>query len=172
MILTCEAIRHAVIAGDITIEPFDCRQLGPNSYDFRLGASCKVYKDHLLDTARQNPTEDLTVDETGIVLRPNRIYLFNTVERIGSKVFVPIIRGRSSTGRLGLFVHITADLIDLGSINQLTLQLHSVAPLRVYPGMLIGQATFWKVQGPKSFYNGKYKSLSSPSPSLSYLDWR
>ena len=172
MILTGEAIHCAVKSGDITIDPFDRRQLNPNSYDFRLGSRCKVYEELVLDAASDNACKDIVVDQSGLVLEPDRVYLFNSEETIGSNTFVPIIRGRSSTGRLGLFVHITADLIDLGSVNQLTLQLHCVIPIRLYPGMLIGQVTFWTTQGSKVFYEGKYKGLSSPAPSLSYLDWR
>jgi dCTP deaminase len=73
-------------------------------------------------------------------------------------------------GRLGLFIDITADLIDLGSINQWTLQLHCVQPVRVYPGMLIGQVTFWKTLGRRTLYNGKYQHLESPVASLSHQD--
>lgn len=90
---------------------------------------------------------------------------------MGSTRFVPIIRGRSSVGRLGIFIDITADLIDLGSINQWTLQLHAVQPVRVYPGMLIGQVTFWRTYGRRRLYAGKYASRPSPVPSLSYLDY-
>ena len=90
---------------------------------------------------------------------------------MGSTRYVPIIRGRSSVGRLGIFIDITADLIDLGSINQWTLQLHAVHPIRVYPGMLIGQVTFWRTFGSRQQYKGKYAYQTSPVPSMSYLDF-
>jgi dCTP deaminase len=105
-----------------------------------------------------------------MLLHPDRIYLVNTEEVMGSTRFVPIIRGRSSVGRLGVFIDITADLIDLGSINQWTLQLHAVHPVRIYPGMLIGQVTFWTTFGRRVQYGGKYQGRRSPVPSLSYLD--
>lgn len=104
------------------------------------------------------------------MLQPHHVYLFNTHEAIGSDRYVPIIRGRSSVGRLGVFIDITADLIDLGSFGQLTLQLHAVVPVRVYPLILIGQVTFWQVTGAVRAYSGKYKGLQSPVASLSYLD--
>ena len=100
----------------------------------------------------------------------SKVQLFNTLEIMGSNFFVPIIRGRSSVGRLGIFINITADLIDIGSINQWTLQLHCIAPVKVYPGMLIGQVTFWKVDGEITLYSGKYAKYESPVPSLSFLD--
>jgi dCTP deaminase len=171
VILTGNAIYAAVLNGDIRIDPFSPAQLSTNSYDFRLGDKCRVYSNYELDVARENPTDNLPFPEEGIVLQPDRLYLFNTAEIMGSTRYVPIIRGRSSVGRLGIFIHITADLIDIGSVNQWTLQLHSIVPTRVRPGMLIGQVTFWTVQGKVSLYAGKYADLESPAPSLSYLDY-
>jgi dCTP deaminase len=170
MILTGPQIESAVARGQIIIRPFRERQLSPNSYDFRLGNRCCIYLEKTLDAAKENKTRTFTVPKAGIVLQPDRIYLFNTEETMGSKLYVPIIRGRSSIGRLGIFIDITADLIDLGSINQWTLQLHSVHPVRVYPGMLIGQVTFWGTYGRRVQYDGKYRRHRSPVPSLSYLD--
>jgi dCTP deaminase len=172
MILSGNAIEQAVELGDITIDPFNPLQVGPNSYDFRLGNRCKIYRELELDCAKNNPTSTIEVGEEGLLLKPDRIYLFNTLEVLGSSRYVPIIRGRSSVGRLGLFIDITADLIDIGSVNRLTLQLHSVIPVRVYPGMLIGQVTFWCVEGEVNLYDGKYAQLESPVESLSYLDYK
>jgi len=171
MILTGPAIHQAVIDGNITIEPFNPKQIGPNSYDFRLGNRCKVYKNHQLDCAIENPIKEFIIAENGIVLRPNRIYLINTLEKMGSTKYVPIIRGRSSVGRLGIYIDITADLIDIGSINQWTLQLRTISPVRIYPNMLIGQVTSWAVKGEIVLYAGKYSSFQSPVASLAYLDF-
>lgn len=170
MILTGPQIGSAVENGEIIIRPFRKHQLGPNSYDFRLGNRCRVYKSKTLDSAKENITESFTISEKGMVLHPKRLYLVNTEETMGSNHYVPIIRGRSSVGRLGIFIDITADLIDLGSINQWTLQLHAVHPVRVFPRMLIGQVTFWKTFGRKVRYAGKYASLPSPVQSLAHLD--
>ena len=82
---------------------------------------------------------------------------------MGSDSFVPIIRGRSSFARLGLFIHVTADLIDIGSHNQWTLQLHCVQPLRLYAGMHVGQVTFWTVKGEIVLYSGKYQGSADHS---------
>jgi dCTP deaminase len=170
VILTGLQIRRACERGEIVINPFRLRQVGPNAYDFRLGDRCRTYDNKVLDAARPNPTTLLKIPKAGLLLKPDKIYLANTEETMGSTRYVPIIRGRSSVGRLGLFIDITADLIDLGSINQWTLQLHCVQPLRIYPGMLIGQVTFWKTFGRRTLYNGKYQNLESPVPSLSYQD--
>ena len=163
MILTGPQIESAVAEGKIVIRPFRKRQLAPNSYDFRLGNRCCVYTGRTLDAVKENKTRAFIIPKTGFVLQPNRLYLVNTEETMGSKHYVPIIRGRSSVGRLGVFIDITADLIDLGSINQWTLQLHAVHPVCVYPGMLIGQVTFWRTFGRRVQYDGKYRHLESPN---------
>lgn len=171
MILTGRELARQVAIGRIHIDPFEPCQLNPNSYDFRLGKQLKVYKDRVLDVATRNETWSIEMPDEGFVLSPERIYLGHTVETMGSESFVPIIRAKSSVARLGLFVHVTADLIDIGSINQWTLQLHAVQPLRIYPHMLIGQVTFWRVVGEVVCYRGKYQRTRGPVESLSYRDF-
>jgi dCTP deaminase len=171
MILSGNAIKEAVLSGEVVIEPFEVSQIGPNSYDFRLGNRCKIYVEHTLDASRRNKVQERVIPEEGLTLSPGTLYLMNTFEKMGSTKYVPIIRGRSSIGRLGLFINVTADLIDLGSINQWTLQLAPVLPVRVFPGMLIGQVTFWTVQGSRILYDGKYLKLQSPVESLAYRDF-
>jgi dCTP deaminase len=172
VILSGYAIREAVERSEIVIDPFDPSRLGPNSYDFTLGSRCLRYVNPTLDARQENEVEVTEVGPEGMLLEPSRLYLWNTFEVMGSTAFVPIIRGRSSVGRLGIFIDITADLIDIGSINSWTLQLHAVSPVRVYPGMAIGQVTFWRVEGPVDLYRGKYGRLRSPVPSLAYKDPR
>lgn len=171
MILTGPEIARQVELGRIHIDPFASAQLNPNSYDFRLSNELIGYRDHELDAAVQNLSISIDFPADGIVLRPDKIYLGATAEVMGSEHYVPVIRGKSSLARLGLFINITADLIDLGSINRWTLQLHVVQPLRIYPGMLIGQVTFWVPQGERVLYRGKYQGSMSPRPSESYLDF-
>src|SRR5688572_16555088 len=126
MILTGKAIEEEVELGRIHIDPFTTSQLNPNSYDFRLGDSLVEYTSELLDARTRNPTRTYAIPLDGYVLTPGRIYLGHTAEIMGSAHHVPIIRAKSSIARLGLFVHVTADLIDIGSINQWTLQLYPV----------------------------------------------
>jgi dCTP deaminase len=170
MILTGEQIEKAVSSGEIVIDPFDKNQISPNSYDFKLGDRCLIYKNAELDSAKDNEVVEISIPDDGLLLQPDKVYLINTFETMGSNIYVPIIRGRSSIGRLGIFIDITADLIDLGSINKWTLQLHSVMPVKIYKGMLIGQVTFWVTKGDKVLYDGKYKGHESPVKSFSYKD--
>ncbi|MBR6810838.1 dCTP deaminase [Candidatus Saccharibacteria bacterium] len=172
MILTGSKIAECHKDGIIVIEPFDPDSITTDSYDFHLGNILLCYKNHTLDARQDNETEEIQIPEDGIVLEPGKIYLGSTLERIGSKEYVPIIRGKSSTGRLGLFVHITADLIDIGSINQYTLMMNATQPVKIYPGMPIGQVTFWVPYGNiDKLYDGKYNGLEGPQASQSFRDF-
>lgn len=171
MILTGSEIARQRELGQIVLDPFDPARVNPNSYDFALGPQLKVYADTELDVRRENRAETVDIPADGYLLQPDRIYLGHTVEVIGSTGFVPIIRARSGIARLGLFVHVTSDLIDIGSISQLTLQLHAIQPVRVYPGLVIGQVTFWSVLGDITPYRGRYQGTRGPQESLIHLDF-
>lgn len=172
MILTGHEIKNSVLDGKIIVDPFNLEQINPNSYNFRLGSKLKVYKNRALDSKSHNETSSIVIPKDGLILDPNILYLGHTEEKMGSNHFVPIIRGRSSTGRLGLFLNITADLIDIGSINQWTLQMHAVQPVKIYPGMIIGQVTFWYTSGEISLYKGKYQGSMGPIESKMYQDFK
>jgi dCTP deaminase len=171
MILTGPKIREEVKNDNIVIEPFHDDQVNPNSYDFRIGNKILVYKNEILDTRENNPTEEITIPESGHVLQPNKLYLGHSKEIVGSEKFIPIVRGKSSTGRVGLFIHITADLIDIGYIGQYTLMMHAVQPVRIYPNMRIGQVTFWKTLGEIVLYEGKYQKGNGPQSSQVFKDF-
>ncbi len=117
MILTGSKIKSEVKKGTIVIEPFDGKQINPNSYDFRIGSTLVVYRNKILDSKKDNPTIVIKIPKSGVILYPEKLYLGHTIEKIGSNHYVPVVRGKSSTGRVGLFVHITADLIDIGYIG-------------------------------------------------------
>ena len=172
MILTGSEILKNIQSGKIVIDPFDESQLNPNSYNFTLGNKLLLYNNYVLDAKKDNDVREITIPEDGITLGHGTVYLGHTEEIIGSDYFVPIIRGRSSIGRLGLFVNITSDLIDIGSKNQLTLQLNAVQPVTIYPGMQIGQVTFWLPIGEIEKYRGKYENTRGPVASKMYMDFR
>src|SRR5690606_37661864 len=107
MILTGAKILEEVTAKRIYIDPFDPSQLNPNSYNFRLGDTLLTYKDKTLDPKKENQTIIHTIPPEGLVLQPDTLYLGHTQETMGSNHYVPIIRGRSSIGRIGVFINIT-----------------------------------------------------------------
>jgi dCTP deaminase len=172
MILTGNEILKNVDNKKIVIDPFNLSHLNPNSYNFTLGNRLMIYNNYILDAKKNNDVREIIIPDEGITLAHGTVYLGYTKEIIGSDYFVPIIRGRSSIGRLGLFINITADLIDIGSINHLTLQLNAVQPVTIYPGIQIGQVTFWKPLGEIQKYEGKYMDpADGPVASKMYMDF-
>lgn len=172
MILSGKKIDEEVKNNKIVIEPYNSDDINPNSYNYTLGSYVKVYKNYELDSKHKQDVEIIEIPDEGLVLYPDKIYLGFTEEIIGSDYYVPVITGRSSTGRLGLFVQITSDLVDIGFKGRLTLQLHSTQPVRVYKGMKIGQIMFWKVFGNVDLYKGKYQSSNEPRESEVWRDFK
>lgn len=170
MILTAARIEEAIEQGDITIDPLDPACINPNSVNFHLGRELLIYEPGELDAARENATRLITIPDEGLVLRPDELYIGSTKEIIGSTRYVPMIFGRSSVARLGLFVQITAPLGDLGYLGQWSLQLHAIRPLRIYPDMRIGQVLFVEACGePGEGYDGAYQGARGPQGSLLHL---
>ncbi|MEU6935045.1 dCTP deaminase [Streptomyces sp. NPDC046374] len=172
MILTGPEIQRQRARGRLTLDPFDTGRIQPNSYDLTLGPTLLCYADRALDARRDNPVETVVIPDEGLVLEPERIYLGHSVETVGSDHYVPIVRARSWAARLGLFAHITADLIDIGSRGQITFQLHAVQPLRVHCGDGIAHVTFWVPQGEITLYDGKYQGSVGPQASRAWQDQR
>jgi dCTP deaminase len=157
MILTGPGILSAFKKGDVYIEPFDSADLNPNSYNYHLANSLVI-----LGTGGK-PVRNISLPPRGYVLRPGKVYLGATLERIGSDRYVTLLLGRSSIGRLGIFLNVTADLGHLGSCSHWTLELTVVQPVRVYPGMKIGQVSFWLTDENSSHrYTGRYHRDSKP----------
>ena len=176
MIMSDSAIIDARERGDIVIEPFDVNRLGPNSYDLTLGPVLRRYLRPIggmeLDVRQPQETEDIIIPPDGVLLQPNILYLAHTNEQAGTtRNFVPMMEGRSSMGRLGLFVHVSAGFGDVGFVNQWTLELVVVHPLRIYAGMRICQVFFHRVEGVVNRpYAGKYGSSPGAVASRAHLD--
>ncbi|GAA1357674.1 dCTP deaminase [Streptomyces beijiangensis] len=170
MILTGPEINAAVADGRLRITPFAPDQTNPNSYNVRLGSTLLTYTAKVIDAHLPNPTRTIRIPKDGYVLEPGELYLGHTVEEVGSDLFVPLLFGRSSVGRLGLFVEITAPIGDIGFHGQWTLMLSPVRRLRVYAGMKIGQVMFFVSTGDIDLYRGKYQGAVGPQPSRYWRD--
>lgn len=171
MILTGQKIKEEVKNGRIDIHPFFLSRVTTNSYDLSLGSTLIKYDDALLDPKKKSKYKEIIIPKEGILLKQGDFVLGHSTERIGSDFYVPIIHGKSGTARMGLFVHVTADLIDIGSHGVSTFQLYATLPVRIYPGMLIAQVSFWKTFGKIKLYNGKYQNSKGPCPSMTYKDF-
>ncbi|MDT0268653.1 deoxycytidine deaminase [Streptomyces sp. DSM 44915] len=164
MILTGAAITRAVAAGDIVIDPFATERVNPNSYNYRLG-----HEIHEVVMEGEGQPEAshvrLAPDGGRYLLRKGRFYLGHTLERIGSAHYVTSLIGRSSIGRLGLFVQLSANLGHQGAVHRWTLELLPALDIYVYPGQVIGQVSFWNIQGAPAPYAGWYGRHDRPMPS-------
>ena len=138
MILSGREIKREIGKG-INIEPFNESQLNPNSYNLQLHSELMVQTNPVLDMKTPNPVERLTIPEEGLLLETGKLYLGRTVEKTETSKFVPMLEGRSSIGRLGLFIHVTAGFGDVGFNGFWTLEIFCVQPIRIYAGVDICQ---------------------------------
>ena len=170
MILTGSEIR-AQLGGNIVIDPFEEEQLNPNSYNMRLHNELLVYEEIVLDMHRPNRFRRYTIPEDGLVLQPNQLYLGRTVERTETRNLVPMLEGRSSVGRLGLFVHVTAGFGDVGFCGYWTLEMFAVQPVRIYAGVAVCQVFYHTLEGAVTEYQSeKYQHNNDIQPSLLFRE--
>src|ERR1700722_18588415 len=170
MILSGNEIR-ARLNRDIVIDPFDETQLNPNSYNLRLHNELLAYEEIVLDMRRPNRYRRHTIPPEGLVLDPNRLYLGRTLERTETHNLVPMLEGRSSIGRLGLFVHVTAGFGDVGFCGYWTLEMFAVQPVRIYAGVPICQIFYHQVYGEIIEYvSDKYQHNHDIQPSLLFKE--
>ena len=157
---------------NIIIEPFSRSQLNSNSYNVRLHNKLLVYKEKTLDMKKPNETKEIIISEEGFKLEPNELYLGRTLEYTTTKNFVPMIEGRSSIGRLGIFIHITAGFGDVGFSGYWTLEIFCIKPIIIYPNVEIAQLYYHTIDGEYEEYNsGKYQNNTDVQPSMLYKDF-
>lgn len=171
MILSGREI-EARMGADIVIRPFDRARLNPNSYNLALHNELLIYTEKQLDMKKNNPWALLKIPAEGMVLEPDRLYLGRTVEYTETRNLVPMLEGRSSVGRLGLFVHVTAGFGDVGFRGFWTLEIFCVQPIRIYAGVEICQIYYHSLLGESDQYtSGKYQDNCGIQPSLLYRDY-
>ncbi len=170
MILSGHEI-HAQLGKSLVIEPFDESKLNPNSYNLSLHDELLVYEEVVLDMRKANRSRRVRIPPEGLVLNPNRLYLGRTVERTETRNLVPMIEGRSSIGRLGLFVHVTAGFGDVGFCGYWTLEMFAVQPIRIYAGVSICQIIYHDIRGDFTEYaSNKYQHNRDIQPSLLFKE--
>jgi dCTP deaminase len=170
MILSGEMIRQK-LGSDIRIDPFEPRNLNPNSYNLTLHDEILTYEEVVLDMRKSNRVRRITIPSGGLVLNPNQLYLGRTIERTETHNLVPMIEGRSSIGRLGLFVHVTAGFGDVGFCGFWTLEMFAVQPVRIYPGVAICQIFYHQIVGDiREYSSDKYQHNRDIQPSLLFKE--
>jgi dCTP deaminase len=169
MILSGKEIKK-LINKEIFIDPFSPEQINPNSYNLRLHDEFLIYKDRVLDMKKNNPVEKVKIPKEGLVLEPNILYLGRTVETIKAEHHVPKLEGRSSIGRLGVVIHLTAGLGNIGSNGYWTLEIACVQPVRIYPNIGICQIYFEEIKGEFDSYKSQKYHHDDIQPSLIFQE--
>lgn len=171
MILSGLEIKNR-IGKDIFIDPFNESRVNPNSYNLTLHDELVVYSGDVLDMKKDNPYETIKIPESGIILEPGRLYLGRTHEYTQTKNLVPMLEGRSSIGRLGLFIHVTAGFGDVGFSGYWTLEIHCIQPIKIYPFVEICQVYYHTIEGAyKEYSSGKYQQNCGIQTSQLYKDF-
>jgi dCTP deaminase len=183
VLLSDRDIRAAIEAGDVVLEPYDAQMIQPSSVDVRIDRFFRLFDNHkyaVIDPSEEQP--DLTrlvevcADEP-FVLHPGEFVLASTFEvvTLGDDVAARL-EGKSSLGRLGLLTHSTAGFIDPGFSGHVTLELSNVAtlPIKLWPGMKIGQLCFFRLSSPAEHPYGsdmsgsRYQGQRGPTASRSF----
>jgi len=167
MILVDKTILSEMEKGNIVVEPFNRDHLGTNSIDLTLNPNIKVYINaedywaevnvfgnsffeveentsdgYFLDCKETNKTREFKIEPEGFILVPGQLYIASTNEYTETLNAVPKLEGKSSIGRLGLFVHVTAGYGDVGFKGTWTLELVATVPVKIYPNMKICQISY------------------------------
>jgi dCTP deaminase len=159
----------------IEIKPFDINNLGTNSYDLTLNENIKIYTTDILDCKTDNPYKNILIPDDGYILQPNELYICSTNEYTYTDHFVPQINGKSSIGRLGISVHITAGFGDVGFNGKWTLEITVVKPVKIYKNIPIAQIYYNTIsKQPTTLYcnkkNNKYSNQQEPLTSKMYMN--
>ena len=186
MLLSDRDIRREIETGRVVLEPFDAAMIQPSSVDVRLDRFFRTFENHRyphIDPAEEQPdlTRHVEVSpEEAFVLHPGEFVLASTFEVVTLPDDVAgRLEGKSSLGRLGLLTHSTAGFIDPGFSGHVTLELSNVAtlPIKLWPGMKIGQLCLIRLSSPaehpygSSIYGSRYQGQRGPTPSKSFVNF-
>jgi dCTP deaminase len=170
----------------VQLDPFDAAMVQPSSVDVRLDRYFRVFENHKyphIDPAEEQPDLTRMVEPEGgepFILHPGEFVLGSTYEMVSLPDDVAArLEGKSSLGRLGLLTHSTAGFIDPGFSGHVTLELSNVAtlPIKLWPGMKIGQLCFFRLSSPAEHpygsakYGSRYQGQRGPTPSRSYKNF-
>ena len=170
MLLSGEEIRRR-IGSDLVIDPFTPERLNPNSYNLSLHHELLLYEEVVLDLASPNRYRRIEIPPEGLTLQPGQLYLGRTTEYTETHNLVPMLQGRSSLGRLGLFINPGGALGEVGYCGTWTLEMHCVQPVRIYPNIQICQLYFMQIQGEiREYCSDKYQNSRDVQPSLMFRE--
>jgi dCTP deaminase len=182
VLLSDRDIKAELSAGRVALDPYDESMIQPSSIDVRLDKFFRTFENHRyphIDPAEDQPDLTRQVAPQGdepFILHPGEFVLGSTYEVVTLPEDVAArLEGKSSLGRLGLLTHSTAGFIDPGFSGHVTLELANVAnlPIKLWPGMKIGQLCFFRLSSPAEHpygsakYGSRYQGQRGPTPSRS-----
>ena len=186
MLLSDRDIVAEIESGRVGIDPFQPEMVQPSSIDIRLDRYFRVFENHRyphIDPAVEQPDLTRLVEpekDEPFILHPGEFVLASTYEVISLPDDIASrLEGKSSLGRLGLLTHSTAGFIDPGFSGHVTLELSNAAtlPIKLWPGMKIGQLCMFRLSSPAEHpygsekYGSRYQGQRGPTPSRSYLNF-
>jgi dCTP deaminase len=186
MLLSDRDIRAELDGRRIELDPYEPRMIQPSSIDVRLDRFFRLFSNHkypFIDPAEDQPDLTHLVEVGGdepFILHPGEFVLGSTFERVTLPDDIAArLEGKSSLGRLGLLTHSTAGFIDPGFTGHVTLELSNVAtlPIKLWPGMKIGQMCFFRLTSPaekpygSTDYSSRYQGQRGPTASRSHLNF-
>jgi dCTP deaminase len=148
-------IQKEIDNGVIVIKPFDKNCINTNSYDVHLSDEIGVYEDDVLDVKKKSKLLLTKIPDSGMVLLPGTLYISSTAEYTETMEHVPCLHGKSSTGRLGINIHQTSDIGNIGFKGTWTLEISVISKVRIYAGMPIGQIVYFRANKPLVTYDKK-----------------
>ena len=178
MILNDKTIKQYIQEGKLLIDPLEENQIQPSSVDLKLGDEFLIYPDSIevLDVRDKNLSAKLDlvkVDDSGFIIQPKHFILATTVEYVKlADNLTAFVEGRSSLGRLGLFIE-NAGWVDAGFEGNITLEFYNAntRPIKIYPNMRICQLVFAEMKGKaEKPYRGKYQGQRGATASRIYMD--
>ena len=162
-------IKKRIKSGDIIINPQDNIVINPNSVNLSLNKTISVYTDEVLDLKKENKTKDIEIGEDGFWLQPNEIYLGKSNEWSETNNLIPMIDGRSSTGRASLRVHCSASMGSIGYKGYWHMGMRVAQPVKVYENMKICQVYYYTPVGKiTNTYNGSMQNLDKNTRGSQY----
>ena len=186
MLLSDRDIRSEIQSGRVAVEPFEEAMIQPSSVDVRLDKFFRVFENHkysVIDPSIEQSEltrEVIAEGDEAFILHPGEFVLASTYEIITLPDDIAgRLEGKSSLGRLGLLTHSTAGFIDPGFSGHITLELSNVAnlPVKLFPGMKIGQLCLIKLSSPaehpygSAIYASRYQGQRGPTPSRSFMNF-
>lgn len=176
MILTFQDLIDALNKGEIVVDPIAPNAIGTNSIDLHLSPFLATYDQGTLDAKQPANIRRFMMTDEGYVLTPGVLYLASTLEYTETHKHVPVMHGKSSIARLGITVHQAAGFGDIGFCGHWTMEITTVLPVRVYPGIPIAQLCYIEPKSmPEEGYmqrkSSTYTDAKNPLPQPSGL-WR